>query len=246
MLAVATSYLGLTDEQKFGPVFMKSFDDFMVVKLSPCGDLEEGRLQLCQPEGYGDLLKNIQKSWNASQSLLELRGPKVKLQRMVRYMFFFDEEKKFEKVLLEGCDGITDFPWAVQIVVIQLPVKVLEQDLEWIRKADIIVLLDSESEAARDFATGMKTIRPDIPIFSEKVQEGLSNDLKVSLEVLFADYIKKRNRIKDILNSRHPELQISCTSAHRMAGELGVSLFLVGSVCDELGYRITQCGLGCF
>ncbi|HBC94285.1 MAG TPA: hypothetical protein DCZ10_15660 [Pelotomaculum sp.] len=246
MLAAATSYLGLADGQKFGPVFMKSFDDFTAIRLTPCGDLEEGGLQLCQPEGYGDLLKSIQKSWNPSKSLLELRGPKVKLQRMVRYMFFFDEEEKSEKVLLEGRDGITDFPWAVQIVVVQPPVKALESDPEWISKADVIVLLDAESEAGKDFAAGLKTICPDIPVFAEKAREGLSNDLKVSLEVLFADYIKKRNRIKDILQARYPELQISCTRAHRLAGELGASLFLVGNVCDELGYRITQCGLGCF
>ncbi|MCG9969320.1 hypothetical protein L9W92_14980 [Pelotomaculum terephthalicicum JT] len=245
MLAVALNCIGAIGEEEFGPALVKLFNDFMVVKLIPHEDLAEARLQLCQPAGYGELQKDIEESWNPSESLLELRGPNAKLRRMVRQMFFFDEEKKFEKVLLEGCDGITDFPWAVQIVVMQLPVG-WEQVLEWIYMADIIVLIDSESEVCRDFAARLKTIGPDIPVFLENVQEGLSNDLKVGLEVLFADYIKKRDEIKDILESQYPEQLISCAQAHRMAGKLGVSLPLVGNVCDEHGYRVTYCRLGCF
>jgi hypothetical protein len=246
MLAIATSYPGFTDGQQIWPLFVKLFDDFAVVKLSPTGDLEEGRLQLCQPEGYGDLLQAVHSSWNPSKNLLELRGPKDKLLRTVRYMFFFDEEKKFEKVLLEGCDGLTDFPWALQIIVIKLPLENLEQQPEWIHKADAVILVDSENELCGDFTDRMKMIRPELPVFSEKPGESLSRDLKAGLEVMFAGYVKKRSRIKDVLTSRYPEQQISCTLAHRMAGELGVDMFLVGSVCDEIGYRITQCRLGCF
>ncbi len=41
-------------------------------------------------------------------------------------------------------------------------------------------------------------------------------------------------------------MAVNSKQARRMARELGVSMFLVGSVCDELGYKITRCGLGCF
>lgn len=246
MLAVATNYLGLSGEQKFGSAFLRSFDDFVVIKLNPSGDLVKSSLELCQPEGYADLLKDIHMSWDASGSELELRGLKGKMKRLVRYMFFFDEEKKFTKVLLEGSDGITDFPWALQIVVIQLPVEVRERDLAWLRSADIIILIDAENEASRDYAAKLNKIMPGTPVYLEKFAQGLSQDLKAALEVMFADYAKKRNLIREQLAAKYPEQVISCTQARGMAGELRVNLSLFGSVCDELGYRITQCGLGCF
>ncbi len=247
MLAVALNYKGAVEEKNFGSILMKLFDGFKMVKLCPGDDLEEGRLQLCRPEGYEDLMEYIQEFWNPSESVLELRGPMVKLQRAVRHMFFFDEEKKFEKAFLEGCDGITDFLWAVQIVVVQLPVAGWEQDAQWFRKAEIIVLNDSEREESRDFAAKIKKIRPDIPLFIEKVfQEGLSKELQDSLEALFAAYLEKRKKIKEMLQKKQPEQLVTCEQARRMAGELGISLFLFGSVCDELGYRVTRCGLGCF
>lgn len=247
MLAVAINYKGAVEEKNLGSILMKLFDGFKMVKLYPGDKLEEGRLQLCRPEGYEDLLEYIKESWNPSGSVLELRGPGVKLQRAVRHMFFFDEEKKFEKAFLEGCDGITDFPWAVQIAVVQLPVVGWEQDAQWFRKAEIIILNDSEREESRDFAAKIKKLRPDTPLFIEKVfQEGLSKELQDSLEALFADYLKKRKGIKKMLQEKQPEQLITCEQARRMAGELGAGLFLFGNVCDELGYRVTRCGLGCF
>lgn len=246
MLPVAINYKGVIEGKKLGSILIKLFNDFKMIKLYPGDDPEEERLQLCQPEGYEDLLKYIQESWNPSKSMLELRGPRVKLQRAVRHILFFDEEKKYEKAFLEGCDGITDFPWAVQIFVVQLPVLDLEQETEWIQKAEIIVLNDAEGEESRDFAAKVKLIRPDIPFFIEQFQEGLSKELQDSLEDLFDVHLKKRRRIKEMLQEKQSEQLISCEQAHRMAGKLGVSLSLVGSVCDELGYRIVRCGLGCF
>lgn len=246
MLAVATSFLGVADESKFGSEFMKSFDGFTVIRLNPSGAFQEGRLQICQPEGYGDLLKGIRMSWDISGSLLELQGLKEKMQRLVRYMFFFDEEKKFTKVLLEGNDGINDFPWALQIVVLQPPLEIRERALEWLQSADIIVLTGAESEACRHFAVRLNKTLLGTPVYLEKLEQGLSPDLKTALEVLFTDYTIKRHLIREQLTARYPEQALSCKQARRMAGELRVSLFLFGSVCDELGYRITQCGLGCF
>ena len=76
MLAVAVNYIGAIKEKQFGPVFVKFFDDFKVVKTSPCDDLGKGRLQLCQPEEYEEALKGIQKYWDPTETFLELKGPK--------------------------------------------------------------------------------------------------------------------------------------------------------------------------
>ena len=246
MLAVAVNYIGAIKEKQFGPVFVKFFDDFKVVKPSPYGDLGKGRLQLCQPEEYEEALKGIQKYWDPTETFLELKGPKDKLQKVVRQMCFFDEEKKYEKVLLEGFDGITDFPWAVQIVMVQLPVLDWGQEPEWLRKADILILNDADRQESRDFLAKVKKARPGIEIFIEKVQEGLSKELKQCLETLFAEYLEKRRRIREVLEKQQSEQVISCEQAHRMAGKLKVSLFLFGNVCDECGYRVTRCRLGCF
>jgi len=40
--------------------------------------------------------------------------------------------------------------------------------------------------------------------------------------------------------------RISCTSARKVAGELGVAVRTVGDACDELGIKIHACELGCF
>ena len=246
MLGVALNCWGGTEEDQFGPMFVKLFNDFKVVKIIPYDDLKKGRLQLCQPEEYEELIKKIQKNWDPSGTFLELRGLKSKLQKAVRQMFFFDEENKYEKVLLEGCDGISDFAWAIQIVMIQQPVLGWEQRLEWIKKADILVLNDLEGEESQDIMARVKMIRPDIPIFIEKVQEGLSKELKDSLEDSFAAYLEKRTRIKIMLEEKQPEQSISCAQARIMAGKLRVNWFLFGNVCDECGYSITNCGFGCF
>lgn len=244
MLAVALNYVGMIEEENLGPMFVKLFNDFKVVKLSPYDDVKEAQLQLCQPESYKELVKHIQQVWDSSETFLELRGSKVKLQKTVRQMLFFDEEKKYKKVLLEGCHGISDFPWAIQIVLIQLPVSDREQKLDWMGQADVLILYNSEEEASRDFINRLKMIRPDIPIFIEKVQAGWSEELKDSLETLFSSYLEKRQRIKEMLAEKYPEQSISCEEARRMAGK--VNRFLFGNVCDECGYRITHCGLGCF
>lgn len=246
MLAVALNYLGSIQERELGPLLINFFNEFKMIRLSPCGDREEGRLQICQPQGHEELMKNIQISWNPAESLLELRGPKDKLQRTVRYMLYFDEKKKYKQVFLEGDDGINDFPWAIQIAVIQLPVWGWEYDPEVIRKSDVIVINSSDKEENENFIAKVKKLDPDIPIFLEKLQEGLSQDIKDCLKVLFAKHVEKRARIKEKLESQHPHSLISCAQACRLSGELGVSSFLLGSVCDELGYRITNCRLGCF
>ena len=134
----------------------------------------------------------------------------------------------------------------MQVVVVQLPMPDWEQDAEWIRKAELIILNDTDRKESRDFAAKIKMVRPDVPFFIEQVQAGLSEELKYSPEVLFAVYLDKRKNIEKMLQQKQPELLISCKQARRMARELGASLFLVGSVCDELGYKITRCGLGCF
>lgn len=245
MLAVALNYAGEIKEKGFSSIFVKHFNDFKVIKISPYEELEKGRLQLCQPVEYEELIKNIQQSWDSSQTVLELRGLRDKLQRAVRQMCFFDEEKKFEKVILESSEGIIDFPWALQIVLAQLPVPAWEKDEEWIRNADVIILNNSERES-NDFIAKIKLIRPGLPVFTEKVLEGLSKDLKDTLDDLFVSYLKNRNAIKAMLEEKLPEQVIRCDQAHRMAAKLRVSLYLFGNVCDECGVSITRCNLGCF
>jgi hypothetical protein len=246
MLAVALNYKGAEVEKNLGSILMELFDGFKMIKIYPGDDLKKDQLQLCQSEGYKDLMAYIQENGDPSNSMLELWGPRSKLQKAVRYKFYFDQEKKIENAFLEGCDGFTDFPWAVQVVVVQLPMPDWEQDAEWIRKAELIILNDTDRKESRDFAAKIKMVRPDVPFFIEQVQAGLSEELKYSPEVLFAVYLDKRKNIEKMLQQKQPELLISCKQARRMARELGVSMFLVGSVCDELGYKITRCGLGCF
>ncbi|MFZ3132235.1 MAG: hypothetical protein WA125_14360 [Desulfosporosinus sp.] len=246
MLAVALNYLGSGQERELGPALRKLFNDFKRVKFSPWADLEEGPLQLCQPQGNEDLMKDIQKSWNPAEALLELRGPKAKLLRALRSMFYFDKAKEYHNVFLEGGQGVDDFPWAIQIVMLQLPVLVGEYDPEVIRKADILVINGSDQAEIENFSAEAKKIQPEIPIFTEKVQVGLSQDIKACLEALFAANLAKRDSIKTKLELRHPDKLLSCTQARSLSDELGFSSFLVGSVCDELGYRITNCWLGCF
>lgn len=157
MLAVALNYKGAEVEKNLGSILMELFDGFKMIKIYPGDDLKKDQLQLCQSEGYKDLMAYIQENGDPSNSMLELWGPRSKLQKAVRYKFYFDQEKKIENV-----------------------------------------------------------------------------------------YLDKRKNIEKMLQQKQPELLISCKQARRMARELGVSMFLVGSVCDELGYKITRCGLGCF
>ncbi|HWQ42097.1 MAG TPA: hypothetical protein VN456_08705 [Desulfosporosinus sp.] len=246
MLAVALNYLGFRQEENLGLALIKLFKEFKIVELSPYADSERGRLQLCQPQGYEELMKSIQTSWHSTESRLELRGPKDKLLRTVRNMVYFEEEKKYNQVFLEGGDGFNDFPWAIQIVMIPRPVLGWEYDPEVIGQADIIIINASTKEDNECFSAKAKKIHPDIPFFIEKVQEGLSQKIKDCLETIFADYLEKRARIKAELEFKYPDLRLSCAQARRLAEELEVSSYLVGSVCDELGYRITNCQLGCF
>jgi len=94
--------------------------------------------------------------------------------------------------------------------------------------------------------TGIKKIRSALPLITEKVQEGISKDLEASLKALFVSYVEKRERIKTMLKEQYPGKTLSCTQAREMVEQLGVNSFLLGSVCDEVGYRITNCWLGCF
>lgn len=245
MLAAALNYMGTLEEGNFVPMFVKHFNDFKVVKLSPYEE-KKGRLQLCEPEEYEELVKHIEKEWDPSETFLELRGLKVRLQKAVRQMFFFDEGKKYKKVLLEGCGGITDFPWAMQIMIVQLPVMGDKENREWIRKADIIILNHSEGEESRDFIIRVKKIRPNTSVLTANLQESWPRELTDSLEVAFSGYLEKRQKIKEMLAEKCPQHSITCEQARRMAGKLRVSSFLFGNVCDECGYSITNCGLSCF
>lgn len=246
MLTAALNYIGMPEENDFGAMFVNLFNDFKVVRLSTYEDLKPDRLKICEPVKYEELIKEVQEYWDPSQTFLELRGLKVRLQKAVRQMCFFDEEKKFDKVLLQGREGIIDFPWAVQIVILQLPVPGWKQKPEWLRKADVLILNDSGDEESRDFIAKVKKLRPNLPVFTEKIQAGLSGELRDSLETLFSSYLVKREKIKDTLEEKYPGQTISCEQAHRLAGRLKVNMFLLGNVCDECGYRITRCSLGCF
>lgn len=244
MLVVAINHMGTIDERSFASMFVRLFDDFKVIELSPCEDSKEERLQVCQPEKDMDLLKDIQQNSDPSELILRIRGPRAKLQKTVRSMFFPGQKKKYERVLLIGSDVLNDFPWAIRIIVVPAPVLDRVQDMK--SKAGFKVLHDPEREKSEDYIFVLKTIHPDIPIFAEKFQEELSKGIKICFEAIFADYLVKRKRIKERLERQQPVQQISCEQAHRIAGELGVSTYLVGSVCDELGYIITKCSMGCF
>jgi hypothetical protein len=246
MLAAALNYIGFTGGQKLGHLFAKSLEGFTVIELITDNVFKEDRLQLCQPDNYQELQKYLQKQQDQDGAYLIIRGPKDKILRSIRQMFFFDKEKKYDRVLLERSDGITDFPWALQIVIVQPPIPAWKQTPECILNADIIVFNDSDELLAGEFASRTKTVRPDTPFFMVKMQEDLSQELKDILKDIFTNYLEKRRTIKDVLELQHPERQITCVQARNLAGKLSVSSFLVGSVCDELGYSVTRCGLGCF
>ncbi len=246
MLVVALNHIGAITDNNFASGFLKQFDDFQVLKFNFYDDFAEEQLQVCQPEKEEALLKDTLEGLDLSKPLLELQGTRDRLQKAVRSMFFPGRAKKYENVLLTGCDGMSDFPWAVQIVLVQPPAPDPEQDPEWVRRADVIVLYGLEEEESSRFAAGLKALRPRIPIFAEKAAEDLSKDLQDSLEALFSAHLEKRKRIKEKLAEQQAGRMIDCEQARRLAGTLGVSLALVGSVCDESGYRIARCGLGCF
>lgn len=247
MLAVALNCVGEINGNDFGSGFLKHFDDFQVLKLNFYDDFTEKELQVCQPELEEALLKDELERLDLYKPLLELQGTKEKLQKTVRSMFFPGVgKKKYEKVLLTGCDGMSDFPWAVQIVLAQLPASGWARDPAWLRRADIIVLYGPEEEKGR-CATRVKALCPGVPVFAEMAADDLSQDLKDRLEALFSAYLEKRKEIKEKLAERQTgPLMVDCEQARGLARTLGVNLFLVGSVCDEAGYRITRCGLGCF
>lgn len=246
MLAAAVNYLGSSPKKTMGSCLLKIFSDFKLIELSPGDDFDEGRLQLCQPQGYEDLMKSVQIVGNLHGSQLELRGPKAKLQRVIRHMLYFDQEKSCTQVFLEGSEGIKDFPWAIQIVLIQLPVTGMEYESEMMRKADILVISGFNDDEREAYLEKTKKTYPKIPAFAERLEEGLSPEVTECLEKLWAAYLDTRKKIKDKLELEHPDLLISCARAHKLAKELRVSSFLLGSVCDELGYRITNCWLGFF
>ena len=244
MLAVAINHMGTIDEESFASMFVRLFDDFKVIELSPCEDSEEERLQVCQPEKDTDLLKDIQQISDPSDPILKLRGPRAKLQKAVRSMFFPGQKNKYERVLLIGSDVLNDFPWAIRVIVVPLPVLDRIRDIGL--NVGFTVLRDLERKKSVDYIFVLKTIYPDMQVFEEKFREEISKDIKRSFEALFADYLVKRKRIKERLEKQQPVQQISCEQAHIIAGELEVSTYLVGSVCDELGYMITKCSMGCF
>lgn len=246
MLAAAVNTAGQVDGDILGRVFARIFPDLKVVKLKPIDEKINGPLELCQPLAYEELMKNIERTWDKSKVFLELTGFRARLQRAIRQMFFFDQETKFNNVLLHGCDGINDFPWALQIFVVQAPVKNVKRDLAPIRKADILIINNAQSGEAGELRETIRKIRPNLPFFEENINEGFSDGLKENLQGLFSAYEEKRNMVKAALKEKYPDQVIGCEQARSMAGRLRVSLYFLGSVCDECGYRITRCGLGCF
>ncbi|TEB09602.1 hypothetical protein [Pelotomaculum propionicicum] len=246
MLAVALNSLGTIDEEYFASLFVRQFTGFKVIKLSLYKDAEKDQLQVCQPEKDADLLKDLIQNSDPADPILRLKGPRAKLQKAVRSMFFPGQKKKHEKVLLIGSEGFNDFPWAVQIVAVQLNVLDLIQDTEELQKSGFMILHDPEKNESENFIVGVKTLHPENTMYVELYQGDRSKDIKKCYEVVFAEYLVKRKKIKERLEEQHPGQVISCAQAGRIAGELRVSTYLVGSVCDEYGYQITNCGLGCF
>ncbi|MEN6392016.1 MAG: hypothetical protein ABFD04_16490 [Syntrophomonas sp.] len=248
MLAVALNQAGAgaIDGKIFGQAFVRRFADFKVIKLMPIDNLEKGPLALCEPAGYEEITKDMKKTWDKTGTFLELTGLRDKLQRSVRQMFFFDQETKFTNILLHGCEGINNFPWAVQILLVQLPVPDWKQVSKMIKKADIIVINNAAEHDIEEFLVRVAKLGPHIPVFFEKLEEGLSQELQENLKSLLAAYEEKRSRVRAALEDKYPNQTIGCEQARGMARKLKVSLFLFGNVCDECGYRVTQCGLGCF
>ncbi|HWP98705.1 MAG TPA: hypothetical protein VN426_17815 [Syntrophomonadaceae bacterium] len=247
MLAVALNHAGtISDGQTFGPVFARTFPEFKAVKLVPIDGLKTGPLELCQPVGYEEIKKDIIKTCDRTGTFLELTGRSDKLQRAVRQMFFFDQETKFNNILFHGCNDINDFPWAMQILIVQLPVVDWKQDSTMIKMADVLIINSSKGNETEEFITKVKKIRPHIPIYVEKIEERLSRELQENLMSLFAAYEEKRSMVKTALREKYPKQIISCEQARGMARKLKVSTFLLGNVCDECGYKVANCGLGCF
>lgn len=246
MLAVSLNNAKAIDGETFGYAFARTFTDFKVIKLMPSDNLKNGPLALCEPAGYEEITKDIKKTGDKTGTFLELTGLRDKLQRAVRQMFFFDQETKFTNILLHGCDGINYFPWAMQILLVQLPLPDQKLDSKAIKKADIIVINNPGENEIEKYLARITKIRPNIPVFFEKLDEGLSQELQENLKVLFAAYEKKRSIVRAALEEKYPNQKIGCEQARGMARRLRVSLFLFGNVCDECGYRVTHCGLGCF
>jgi len=55
-----------------------------------------------------------------------------------------------------------------------------------------------------------------------------------------------KGELKRKLEEAAKDGRISCTSARRLAEDLGVSVREIGRLCDELKIKIHSCELGCF
>jgi hypothetical protein len=245
MIAAALNYWGVESDENFAPRFVEQFKDFKVIRLNPVEEVKPGQLQLCQPENYDQMMQQIQINWDPSETFLEIRGSRVKLQRTVRQRLFFDEQR-LEKILLEGLDGLVDFPWAVQILLVRLPVEGKKQYLKQLKKMDVLILLASSEEEGQGFIDSAKKVNLDMLMFRETDLEDKAGQMKGDLEKLFVDYLHKRQMIREFLAEKLSEPALSCEQARRMAGKLKMDRFLFGNVCDECGYAITRCGLSCF
>jgi hypothetical protein len=166
MIAAALNYWGVESDENFAPRFVEQFKDFKVIRLNPVEEVKPGQLQLCQPENYDQMMQQIQINWDPSETFLEIRGSRVKLQRTVRQRLFFDEQR-LEKILLEGLDGLVDFPWAVQILLVRLPVEGKKQYLKQLKKMDVLILLASSEEEGQGFIDSAKKVNPDMLMFRE-------------------------------------------------------------------------------
>ncbi len=55
-----------------------------------------------------------------------------------------------------------------------------------------------------------------------------------------------KKELKEKMIKRAVNGKLSCSSARKIAEELGISYKDVGAAADELGIRIKNCQLGCF
>ena len=233
-------------KEGWGSLFLETFCGFKVIRTIASEEIKSGPLQLCEHEQYDELAKNISEKWDSSQNILELQGLKDKLQKAVRYMFFFDPDKRLDRVFLEDCRGMLNFPWAMQVFILNSPEPDYVPGRTIINQADVFILNTHYGETNKKAQDQIKKYRPGLLVFRENLQEGISGELKSILGQLFEAYLENRTRVKSALETNYPDKQITCEQARKMACKLKVSLFLIGNVCDEWGYAITQCGLGCF
>ena len=244
MLIIALNYIENTGEN-FGPLFAKTFNDFMVVTVQTNQELSECRFNFFSPSSVVVEESEIARYLDVGIHVLALRGPEARMQKSLRYMFFSKEEN--EKFLVEGENCAVDFPWAIQIAVCaSCGLDFSPETRAIISEADVFIHYVSTDSNDESYAAKIKSINPYIDYFMQKSDDCMSVHLQKYFTGIFSDYLTNRERIKEMLAVNHPDKQITCAQAYKLAGKLGVSVPLVGNICDEFDYRITRCRLGCF